>query len=296
MTQVWLITGSGSGLGRHIAEAALAAGHWVLATAREVRALDALVERYGPRVRTAALDVRDEAQGVAAVRAAVAAFGRLDVLVNNAGYGDARPFEQIPSEDFRAVVETCLFGVVNLSRAALPLMRAQRSGHIIQISSVGGRITRPGNSSYFAAKWAVGGFTECLAQEAAPFGVAVTALEPGGMQTNWGKRAHGQGVALLPDYEPSVGAFNRMLEDYWGHENGDPAKVAQVVLKLAAAAQLPPHILLGSDAFAYARQAEQERAELADRWQALSVSIDRAASGPVPELAGLAGLADPGPT
>lgn len=284
MTQVWLITGSGSGLGRHIAEAALAAGHSVLATARDVRALDTLVERYGPRVRTAVLDVRDEAQGIAAVQAAVASFGRLDVLVNNAGYGDGRAFEQIPSADFRAVVETCLFGVVHLSRAALPLMREQRSGHIIQISSVGGRITRPGNSPYFAAKWAVGGFTECLAQEAAPFGVAVTALEPGGMQTNWGKRAHRQGQPTLPDYEPSVGAFSKLLEDYWGHENGDPARVAQVVLKVAAAAKLPPHILLGSDALAYARQAEQERAELADRWQALTASIDRTARAPVPDL------------
>lgn len=284
MSKVWLITGSGSGLGRIIAEAALAAGNQVVATARNVRQLNELVAQYGANVRAVELDVTDESQGQAAVEAAIDSFGRLDVLVNNAGYGDTRPFEQVPSNEFRLLVETCFFGVVNLTRAALPIMRRQRSGHIIQISSLGGRTAFPGNAAYFASKWAVGGFTEGLAQETAPFGVKVTALEPGGMRTNWGKRAHADRPVLLPDYEPSVGASVKQLEDYWGNESGDPIKVAQVILRIADSETVPPHILLGSDAFHFARQAEQARAADADRWQAVSVSTDVGAIGSIPTL------------
>jgi NAD(P)-dependent dehydrogenase (short-subunit alcohol dehydrogenase family) len=282
MSKVWLITGSGSGLGRLIAEAALAAGHQVVATARNIRQLDELVSRYGAKVRTFELDVTNESQGQAAVNAAIESFGRLDVLVNNAGYGDTRPFEQVSSTAFRQLVETCFFGVVNLTRAALPVMRQQRSGHIIQISSLGGRTAFPGNAAYFASKWAIGGFTEGLAQETTPFGVKITALEPGGMRTNWGKRANSDRPVLLPDYEPSVGAGMKQLESYWGNETGDPAKVAQVVLRIADTEIVPPHILLGSDAFQFARQADQARAADADRWQAVSVSTDIDAAGPIP--------------
>ena len=282
MSKVWLITGSGSGLGRIIAEAALIAGHRVVATARNVKQLDELVAIYGANVRTVELDVTNESQGHAAVDAAVDAFGRLDVLVNNAGYGDTRPFEQVPSNEFRQLVETCFFGVVNLTRAVLPVMRQQRSGHIIQISSLGGRTAFPGNAAYFASKWAIGGFTEGLAQETEPFGVKVTALEPGGMRTNWGKRANAGRPVLLPDYEPSVGASIKQLEGYWGNESGDPFKVAQVVLRIADTETVPPHILLGSDAFQFARQAEQARMAEADRWHAVSTSTDVAAVGPIP--------------
>jgi len=241
-------------------------------------------DRYGANVCIVQLDVTDEAQGRVAVQAAVERFGRLDVLVNNAGYGDTRPFEQVPSAEFRKLVDTCLFGVVNLTRAALPVMRKQRSGHIIQISSLGGRTAFPGNAAYFASKWAVGGFTEGIALEAAPFGVKVTALEPGAMRTNGGTRAHASQDSLLPDYEPSVGTSMRLMKDYWGKENGDPAKVAQVVLKIADADTLPPHILLGSDAIRLAHQAEQARAAAADRWKAVSASIDMDAVGPIPAL------------
>ena len=284
MSKVWLITGSGSGLGRRIAEAALEGRNQVVATARDTSDLAGMGERYGANVYIMQLDVTDEAQGQVAVRAAVERFGRLDVLVNNAGYGDTRPFEQVPSAEFRKLVDTCLFGVVNLTRAALPVMRKQRSGHIIQISSLGGRTAFPGNAAYFASKWAVGGFTEGIALETAPFGVMVTALEPGAMRTNWGARAHAKQDPLLPDYEPSVGASIRLMKGYWGSENGDPAKVAQVVLKIADAQTLPPHILLGSDAIQLAHQAEQARAAEADRWKDISASIDMDAPGPIPAL------------
>jgi NAD(P)-dependent dehydrogenase (short-subunit alcohol dehydrogenase family) len=284
MPKVWIITGSGSGLGRAVAEAALDAGEQVVATARHTDQLTDLVERYGARVLAFPLDVTIEEEGKAAVEGAVERFGRVDVLVNNAGYGDARPFEQIPSAEFRQLVETCLFGVVNLTRAVLPVMRRQRNGHIIQISSLGGRTAFPGNAAYFASKWAVSGFTESLALETAPFGVKVTALEPGAMRTNWGKRAHAAREPLLPEYESSVGASAKHMEAYWGNESGDPAKVARVVLDVANAETLPPHILLGSDAFRLARQAEQARAADADRWRAVSASIDIDAPEPIPAL------------
>jgi NAD(P)-dependent dehydrogenase (short-subunit alcohol dehydrogenase family) len=223
MAKVWLVTGSASGLGRHIAEAVLASGDRLVATARDPRRLADLVETCGTQVCTAPLDVADEA-AYAAVQVAVAAFGRLDVVVNNASYGDIAPFEQVSSERFKAVVDTNFYGVVNVTRAALPIMRKQRSGYILQITSVGGRLALPGSAAYHAAKWAVGGFTEALAQEVAPFGVKVCGLEPGGMRTNWGTRANQDTPDLLPDYEPSVGAVAKPLKPLWGQENGDPAR------------------------------------------------------------------------
>src|SRR5436853_2318349 len=224
-SKVWLVTGSGSGLGRNIAEAVLADGHRLVATARDTRHLEDLVNKYGDQIRTAPLDVTDEKAAKASMQLAVDVFGHLDVVVNNAGYGDIAPFEQLSSERFKALMDTNFYGVVNVTRAALPIMRKQRSGYIFQISSVGGRLALPGSTAYHAAKWAVGGFTESLAQEVAPFGVKVCALEPGGMRTNWGFRANKETPDLLPDYEPSVGAVAKMLKSHWGQENSDPVNV-----------------------------------------------------------------------
>jgi len=284
MSKVWLVTGSASGLGRNIAEAVLASGDRLVATARDPRRLEDLVEKYGEQIRTAAHDVKDEDAAHAAVRVAVDAFGRLDVVVNNAGYGDVAPFEQVSSERFKALVDTNFYGVVNVTRAALPIMRKQRSGCILQISSVGGRLALPGSTGYHAAKWAVGGFTEALAQEVAPFGIKVCALEPGGMRTNWGARANQDTPDLLPDYEPSVGVVVEMLKSHWGQENSDPAKVAQVVLRLAASDRLPAHLLLGSDAVKYAAEAEAARAADAEQWREVSVSTDVNAQASLPDL------------
>ncbi|GGA34340.1 short-chain dehydrogenase/reductase [Paenibacillus physcomitrellae] len=284
MSKVWLITGSGTGLGRKITEAVLAKGERVVATARNIGQLDDLVNQYGDQIRVAALDVTDEAAAQAAVQLAQDAFGRLDVLVNNAGYGDTRPFEQVPSEDFRRLVDTCFFGVVNLTRAAIPIMREQRSGHILHISSAGGRFATAGNAAYHASKWAVGGFTESVAAEIAPFGVKMTALEPGGMRTNWGRRAFDNRPSMLPEYQASVGQVMDQLESYWGNEPGDPDKVAQVVLKVAYAEHLPAHILLGGGSVNTIRQIEEVRMAEAERWSAVSDWIDFAAEGSMPTL------------
>jgi NAD(P)-dependent dehydrogenase (short-subunit alcohol dehydrogenase family) len=169
MSKVWLITGSGNWLGRTIAEAALAAGDSVVAGARRTEELAPLVAQYDQWVQPVKLEVREEAAAKAAVQLAVDTFWRLDVLVNNAGYGQFAPFEQMSAEDFQAIVDTCFYGVVYTTRAAVPVMRKQKGGHIFQVSSIGGRHAVPGNTPYHAAEWAVDGFSDSLAMEVAPF-------------------------------------------------------------------------------------------------------------------------------
>ncbi len=272
MSKVWLITGSGNGLGRDIAEAALAAGDSVVAGARRTEELTPLGAQYGERVRPVTLEVRDEAAARAAVQLAVDTFGRLDVLVNNAGYGQIAPFEQMSTVDFQAVVDTCFYGVVYTTRAAVPVMRKQKSGHIFQVSSVGGRIAVPGNTPYHAAKWAVGGFSDALAMEVAPFGVKVCTLEPGGIRTNWARRAGENTPNLLPEYEASVGSIRKVLQSLEGRAEGDPRKIADVILQLANSDEVPVRLILGVDAEKRVQQAEAARAMEGENWRHLTVS------------------------
>jgi NAD(P)-dependent dehydrogenase (short-subunit alcohol dehydrogenase family) len=272
MAKVWLITGSGNGLGRDIAEAALAAGDSVIAGARRTEELAPLVAQYGERVKPVTLEVRDEAAAKAAVHLAVNTFGRLDVLVNNAGYGQFAPFEQMSAADFQAVVDTCFYGVVYTTRAAVPVMRKQKSGYIFQVSSVGGRLAIAGNTPYHAAKWAVGGFSDALAMEVAPFGVKVCTLEPGGIRTNWARRAGQNTPDLLPDYETSVGPILKMLQGIEGRQEGDPRKIAQLIVELANSDDVPVRLILGVDAEKRVQQAEAARASEAEKWRYLTVS------------------------
>ena len=272
MSKVWLITGSGNGLGRDIAEAALGAGDNVVAGARWTEELAPLVAQYGERVKPVRLEVRDEAAAKAAVQLAVDSFGRLDVLVNNAGYGKFAPFEQMSAEDFQAIVDTCFYGVVYTTRAAVPVMRKQKGGHIFQVSSVGGRHAVPGNTPYHAAKWAVGGFSDSLAMEVAPFGVKVCTLEPGGIRTNWARRAGQNAPDLLPEYEATVGSFLKVLRGLEGRLEGDPRKIAEVIVQLANSDDVPVRLILGVDAAKRVQQAEAARATEADKWRHLTVS------------------------
>jgi len=272
MAKVWLITGSGNGLGRDIAEAALAAGDSVVAGARRLEELNPLVEQYGERVTPVKLDVREEEAAKVAVRTAVEKYGRLDVLVNNAGYGHFAPFEQTTPEQFRDVIETCLFGVVYTTRAALPVMRKQKSGHIFQVSSIGGRMAMPGNTPYHAAKWAVGGFSDSLAAEVAPFGVKVCTLEPGGIRTNWAQRAGENSPELMPEYEESVGAIYKLLAAIRGNTEGDPKRIAEVVVKLANMEEIPKRLILGKDAEIRVKNVETARAEEAAKYRELTLS------------------------
>jgi NAD(P)-dependent dehydrogenase (short-subunit alcohol dehydrogenase family) len=284
MPKIWLITGSGNGLGRDIAEAALAAGDSVVVGARRIEELAPLVEQYGNRVKPVTLEVRDEAAAQAAVKLAVNTFGRLDVLVNNAGYGQFAPFEQMSGEDFKAVVDTCFYGVVYTTRAAVPVMRKQKSGYIFQVSSVGGRMAIAGNTPYHAAKWAVGGFSDALAMEVAPFGVKVCTLEPGGIRTNWAKRAGENAPVLMPEYEASVGAIMKLLRSVVGRSEGDPRRIADVVVQLANSEEVPVRLILGVDAEKRVQNAEARRAAEAEKWHDLTVSTVFPEAEAIPEL------------
>ena len=284
MAKVWLITGSGNGLGRDIAEAALAAGDSVVAGARRPEELAALLAQYGERVKPVTLEVRDETAAKAAVQLAVDTFGRLDVLVNNAGYGQFAPFEQMSAEDFQAVVDTCFYGVVYTTRAAIPVMRKQKSGHIFQVSSVGGRIAIAGNTPYHAAKWAVGGFSDALAMEVAPFGVKICTLEPGGIRTNWARRAGQNAPDLLPDYEASVGSIFKLLRSIEGRQEGDPRKIADMIVQLANRDDVPLRLILGVDAEKRVQRAEDARASQAAQWRHLTLSTVFEDAESIPEL------------
>ena len=271
-SKIWLVTGAARGLGRLISEAVLAAGDRLVAGARDPDRLGDLVERYPDRIRPVALDVTDELAAQRAVDHALNAFGRIDVLVNNAGYGHTAPFEQMTTQDFRDQVETNFFGVANLTRVVLPVMRKQRAGHIFQVSSAGGRTSAPGLSAYQAAKWAVGGFSDVVAKEVAHMGIRLCTLEPGGMRTDWASEARSGVDGLLPDYEQSVGSMLRLLEAYGGHEISDPAKIAALIVQLSRREELPLRLLLGGDALHVCSLADAERAEEQERWRETTLS------------------------
>jgi len=273
MSQAWMITGSSRGLGRAFTEAVLEAGHRVAATARNVNDLSDLRQKYGSQVLPLALDVTNQAQAQDAVEAAIRTFGKLDVLVNNAGYGNVAPIEDTSIEEFRAQIETNLFGVIILTKAVLPHFREKGSGHFIQVTSIAGRIGPIGRAPYAAAKWAVEGFSETLAKEVAPFGVKVTIVEPGGFRTDFA----GSSTALRegrPEYDATVGKTVRFQREFNGKQPGDPARAAAALLRLVSVENPPLRIVLGSDAFSAAASNDLAKIDLAREWEDLSISTD----------------------
>jgi NAD(P)-dependent dehydrogenase (short-subunit alcohol dehydrogenase family) len=284
MTRTWLVTGSSRGLGRALSTAVLEAGDTLVATARDPRHLSALSDRFGERVRTMALDVTDGAAVEAAVRGAVDTFGRLDVVVNNAGHADSAPIEQTTEESFRAQLETNLFGVVRMTQAALPVFRRQRSGHFLQFSSVGGRVGgTPGLAAYQTAKFGVEGFSEVLHNEVAPLGIKVTIVEPGAFRTDWGG-ASMRLAPVHPDYAGTVGRVHDYRREVDGLQPGDPARAAAVLLDVVAAEEPPLRLLLGSDAVQLAEQSSRSRAREAAVWAGVSLSTDFDPAAPLPAL------------
>jgi NAD(P)-dependent dehydrogenase (short-subunit alcohol dehydrogenase family) len=268
MPRTWLITGSSRGFGLALAHAVLKAGDNLVATARDVSRLDL------PGATLVRLDVTDPAAARAAVKLAVDTYGGLDVVVNNAGYANSAPIEDMPDAEFRAQIETNLFGVVNVTKAALPVLRSQRSGHFIQFSSVGGRVGgTPGISAYQTAKFGVEGFSEVLANEVAPFGVKVTIIEPGAFRTDW----QGSSMDMAdvgPDYEPSVGQMHRRRGEMAGNEPGDPVRAAQMILDVVDHPDPPRRLLHGAAALEMALASGRGRIEEAERWAEVSRSAD----------------------
>jgi NAD(P)-dependent dehydrogenase (short-subunit alcohol dehydrogenase family) len=274
MSKTWLITGSSRGFGRELAKAVLESGDRVVATARRPEQLSNLVLEYGDRIRAVALDVTDATAARAAVQTAVDEFGALDVVVNNAGYANSSPIEETSDDDFRAQIETNLFGVVNVTKAALPVLRKRRSGHFIQFSSIGGRVGgTPGMGAYQTAKWAVEGFSEVLSNEVKPFGIKVTIIEPGAFRTDWGGSSMHSGQ-VSEDSDQTVGAMNRYRESTVDKWPGDPARAAKIITEIVRLDQPPLRLLLGSGAVEAAEKASKARAAEADQWADVSRSAD----------------------
>ena len=276
MSKVWLITGASRGLGRAFTEAVLEAGDRVVAAARKPEQLVELESRYGENIRSVPLDVTNEEQANAAFGAAIANFGRLDVLVNNAGYGYVCPVEDTPIADFRAQIETNLFGVIIMTKAVLPYFRERRGGHIIQVTSIAGRVGPAGRAPYAAAKFGVEGFSESLSREIGPLGVKVTIVEPGGFRTDFA----GSSTELSegrPEYDATVGASVRFQRNYNGRQPSDPAKAAAVLLHVVSLSEPPLRLLLGSDCYAAAEKSALEKLESDRRWKDLSISTDYSA-------------------
>ncbi len=271
--KIWLITGSSRGLGRAFSEAALQAGHNVAAAARNVNDLADLRLRYGTRMLPLTLDVTDEGQAHSAVAAAIKTFGKLDVLVNNAGYGNVSPIEDTTIEEFRAQIETNLFGTIILTKAVLPYFREQGSGHFIQVTSIAGRIGPIGRAPYAAAKWGVEGFSETLAKEVAPFGIRVTIVEPGGFRTDFA----GSSTVLREgrsEYDATVGKTARFQREFNGNQPGDPARAAAALLRIVSEKNPPVRIVFGSDAYRSAEKNDLEKIDIARAWKDLSFSTD----------------------
>jgi NAD(P)-dependent dehydrogenase (short-subunit alcohol dehydrogenase family) len=271
--QTWIITGSSRGFGRALTVAALEAGDQVVATARKPEQLDDLVQQYGDRVLPFALDVTDRSAAVAGLKAAVGRFGRVDVVVNNAGYANIAPVETTPEEDFRRQFDTNFWGVYNVSTAALPVLKAQGAGTIVQFSSIGGRVGgTAGLGSYQAAKFAVDGFTRVLATETSPFGIRYLIVEPGGFATDWaGSSMRIQDVA--PEYARTVGAVVRMLNGP-ASSAGDPKRAGEILVRVVKQDTLPSHLILGGGAVKMAQDYSRSQLTEAAAWEPISRSAD----------------------
>ncbi|MEU2879272.1 SDR family NAD(P)-dependent oxidoreductase [Streptomyces sp. NPDC007070] len=272
--QVWFITGSSRGLGRALVAAALEADHHVVATARRPEAVAKEFGEHGDRVLPLALDVTSPEAARAAVDAAVARFGRIDVLVNNAGYANVSPIETADDDDFRAQFETNFWGVYNVTKAALPTLRRQGSGTVVQFSSVGGRVGgSPGIASYQAAKFAVDGFSRVLAAETAPFGVRVMVVEPSGFATDWAGSS--MTVHAVPDaYDQTVGEMNRRVRQSTDGAAGDPRRAAEIIVRTVGREQIPGHLLLGVNAATMALEHSRHQLAEATAWEQVSRSAD----------------------
>ncbi|ALR31424.1 oxidoreductase [Chryseobacterium sp. IHB B 17019] len=273
MKKVWFITGSSKGLGKSLVEAVLLKGDYVVATARNPQQLNDLAEEYPEQLLTLELDVQNKEQIYSTIEEAVKHFGRIDVLVNNAGFGITGAAEAFTNEQVRSQLEVNLYAPIEVTRAVLPYMRKQRSGNILQISSIGGRVGNAGLSIYQAAKFGLAGFSESLSKEVAPLGIKVTSIEPGGFRTDWA----GPSMSFAKDiegYETTVGGVKEHLTSGKFVPMGDPAKAAKVMIDIVNHENPPLHLVLGSEAAAILRATDEKRKEEFEKWLDVSVSTD----------------------
>lgn len=268
----WLITGCSTGLGRALAQAVLAHGHNAVVTARNVNAVKDIAADFPDTALALPLDVTDKEQISSAVQQAQARFGGIDVLVNNAGYGYRAAVEEADDADIRQLFDTNLFGAVDMIKAVLPDMRAKRSGAILNVSSIGARISPAGSGYYSATKAALEGLSGSLHKELQPLGISVTAIEPGAFRTDFAGRSLTQSATAIPDYAETAGKRRKENDTVHGTQPGDPGKAAEAIIAVVESPNPPSLLVLGQDAFgAFAAVADAQRAEL-DLWRELSLS------------------------
>ena len=270
---VWFVTGCSTGFGREFVRAALAHGFRVVATARDPRKLDDLIAGHEDQAKALALDVTNSDQIKRAVYEAERAFGRIDVLVNNAGYGYLAAVEEGEEKDIRAMFETNFFGLTAMIRAVLPGMRARRHGCIVNIASVGGTVGHAGSGYYSATKFALEGLSEALAQEVQPLGIRVLIVEPGPFRTNFGRSVK-QSSNIIADYEKSAGEHRRQTIARSGKQPGDPARAAEAVIKALQSPTPPRHLVLGKAGFDNVENQLRSLLQEADLWKATSLGAD----------------------
>jgi len=267
LSKTWFITGTSKGFGREWAEAALERGDQVAATARDPETLDALVDTHGDAVLPLALDVNDRQAGFDAVKQAAEKFGKLDIVVNNAGYGHFGMTEELSEDDVRAQMETNFFGALWVTQTALPIMREQGSGHIIQVSSIGGITAFPGIGAYHASKWALEGFTQSLSREVSEFGIHATLIEPGGFSTDWigpsSKRS---------EKNPAYDHVREAMKRRWaGNSSGDPVATRAAILKVVDADEPPLRVFFGESPLETATKDYESRLATWNEWQPVAV-------------------------
>lgn len=271
---VWFVTGCSTGFGREIARAALARGGRVVATARDAGRVADLADGVGDRLLALALDVTDAGRIGAAVEEAVTRFGRVDVLVNNAGYGYQSSVEEGVEDEIRAQFDANVFGLFALTRAVLPHMRAQGGGHVINISSVAGLAGFPGSGYYAASKHAVEGWSDALAAEGEPLGIKVTCVEPGPFRTDWAGRSLHQTPVAIEDYQPTAGARLSLTAGYSGKQPGDPARAAEAIVALTEEPRPPRHLPLGRFAYETLTKRLRDRLEEMERRRDAALGAD----------------------
>lgn len=272
--RVWLITGCSTGFGRELARAVLERGDRVVVTARNVESVRVLVHGREGQAVALTLDVTDRAQAEAAVRDAIAAFGRIDVLVNNAGIGYFGAIEESEEDEVRKMFEVNVFGLARMIHLVLPGMRQRRSGHIVNIASIGGLRAFPAVGYYNATKFAVVGLSEALALETEPLGIKVTIVEPSGFRTDWAGRSANEAPTEIADYAETAGANRRTLRKASGNQPGDPVRAAAAIIAAVDAGTPPLHLLLGRGALKGARwKIEMLKAQV-DAWEETSAGAD----------------------
>lgn len=270
--KVWLITGSSTGFGRALTAAVLNHGDYVVATARKPEQLNTLVEQYPETTKVVRLDVTNPQEVRDAIDTAIATFGRIDVLVNNAGYGAVGAIEEISDAAIRRQFETNVFGALEMMRNVLPIMRLQRSGHILNLSSVGGFVAFGATGIYCATKFALEALSEALAQEVASLGIKVTIIEPGAFRTDFNGRSLSAPEQMIEDYAAVSGSFLQWLEEMDGKQPGDPDKAAQAMIQVVESDNPPLRLALGADAVgAIDEKLKSVKAEL-DTWKETSIN------------------------